>query len=185
MYSYEWDSSTGGYVLTPTPLAFSKEPRPVYYKELNILGFDKHWKYDKNDCFPYMWAEANNYFYRGRLVAKVKGGSCYTAPEIVLIEDPEPNSFPLRFVDIPAMVEKNGNIIEQLAQDTIKKIYNTFVEYQKKVDVFYVAFATVYKGNIIKNLIMDCQSYTKYRPNETTGGIFVSWRRKEELPTGA
>ena len=46
-------------------------------------------------------------------------------------------------------------------------------------------FATVYKGNIIKNLIMDCQSYTKYRPNETTGGIFVPWRRKEELPTGA
>lgn len=51
--------------------------------------------------------------------------------------------------------------------------------------VFVFTFATVYKGNIIKNLIMDCQSYTKYRPNETTGGIFVSWRRKEELPTGA
>ena len=50
---------------------------------------------------------------------------------------------------------------------------------------FVQAIATVYKGNIIKNLIMDCQSYTKYRPNETTGGIFVSWRRKEELPTGA
>ena len=50
---------------------------------------------------------------------------------------------------------------------------------------FQFKFATVYKGNIIKNLIMDCQSYTKYRPNETTGGIFVSWRRKEELPTGA
>ena len=48
-----------------------------------------------------------------------------------------------------------------------------------------ITLATVYKGNIIKNLIMDCQSYTKYRPNETTGGIFVSWRRKEELPTGA
>ena len=47
-----------------------------------------------------------------------------------------------------------------------------------------ILIATVYKGNIIKNLIMDCQSYTKYRPNETTGGIFVSWRRKEELPTG-
>ncbi len=50
---------------------------------------------------------------------------------------------------------------------------------------FIKELATVYKGNIIKNLIMDCQSYTKYRPNETTGGIFVSWRRKEELPTGA
>ena len=52
-------------------------------------------------------------------------------------------------------------------------------------NVYIVLIATVYKGNIIKNLIMDCQSYTKYRPNETTGGIFVSWRRKEELPTGA
>jgi len=51
--------------------------------------------------------------------------------------------------------------------------------------IYWGFFATVYKGNIIKNLIMDCQSYTKYRPNETTGGIFVSWRRKEELPTGA
>ena len=58
----------------------------------------------------------------------------------------------------------------------------------KTKQLYYVykgKLATVYKGNIIKNLIMDCQSYTKYRPNETTGGIFVSWRRKEELPTGA
>ena len=54
----------------------------------------------------------------------------------------------------------------------------------KSRHLYQLGLATVYKGNIIKNLIMDCQSYTKYRPNETTGGIFVSWRRKEELPTG-
>lgn len=141
MYAYEWDSSTGGNILTPMPLAFSKEPRPVYYKELDILGFDKYWDYDKNDSFPYMWAEANNYYYRGRLVAKTKGGSLYTPPELVLIEDPEPEGYPLRFVDIPAMVDKNRQLMEQLVQETIKKIYNTFIEYQDKVDVFYVAFS--------------------------------------------
>lgn len=141
MYAYECDSSTGGYILTPMPLAFSKEPRPVYYKELDILGFDKYWDYDKNDSFPYMWAEANNYYYRGRLVAKTKGGSLYTPPELVLIEDPEPEGYPLRFVDIPAMVDKNRQLMEQLVQETIKKIYNTFIEYQDKVDVFYVAFS--------------------------------------------
>ena len=59
--------------------------------------------------------------------------------------------------------------------------FNNFME----EEIYQMMVATVYKGNIIKNLIMDCQSYTKYRPNETTGGIFVSWRRKEELPTGA
>ena len=75
-----------------------------------------------------------------------------------------------------AQLRQNGNI--------------TWVGEYSALGVFYVenktiTVATVYKGNIIKNLIMDCQSYTKYRPNETTGGIFVSWRRKEELPTGA
>lgn len=141
MYSYEWDASTGGFILTPMPLSFSKEPRPVYYKELDILGFDKYWTYDKNDSFPYMWAEANNYYYRGRLVAKAKGGSCYSAPEIIIVEDPEPAGYPLRFVDIPAMVQKNNDILEQLVQDTIKKIYNTFMDYRRRVDVFYVAFS--------------------------------------------
>lgn len=80
-------------------------------------------------------------YYRGRLVAKTKGGSLYTPPELVLIEDPEPEGYPLRFVDIPAMVDKNRQLMEQLVQETIKKIYNTFIEYQDKVDVFYVAFS--------------------------------------------
>lgn len=141
MYSYSWDSETGGLLLNSSPLQFSKEPRPVYYKELDILGFDQYWRYDRNDSYPYMWAEANNYFYRGRLVAKTKGGSLYTAPELIVLEEPEPNGAPLRFVDIPAMVEKNRDLLEKLVQDTIKKIYNTYVEYRDKVDVFYVAFS--------------------------------------------
>lgn len=70
--------------------------------------------------------------------------------------------------------------------DTGKMFFPAAVIFMIPLIIIYmVVVATVYKGNIIKNLIMDCQSYTKYRPNETTGGIFVSWRRKEELPTGA
>ena len=60
MYSYDWDPETGGFLLNSSPLTFSKEPRPVYYKELDMLGFDKYWKYEKQDDFPYMWAEASN-----------------------------------------------------------------------------------------------------------------------------
>lgn len=141
MYSYSWDTETGGLLLNSSPLSFSKEPRPVYYKELDILGFDKYWNYAKNDAYPYMWAEANNYFYRGRLVAKTKGGSTCTAPEIILFDSPEPDGTPLRFVDIPAMVERNRELLEKLAAETIKKIYNTYVDFKDKVDVFYVAFS--------------------------------------------
>ena len=73
---------------------------------------------------------------------------------------------------------------ENIFYDYIEDFQNSLEE-DMYLNVLSTNFATVYKGNIIKNLIMDCQSYTKYRPNETTGGIFVSWRRKEELPTGA
>lgn len=163
MYSYSWDSETGGMLLNSSPLSFSKEPRPVYYKELDILGFDQYWNYAKNDVYPYMWAEANNYFYRGRLVAKTKGGSMYTAPEIVIIEEPEPNGMPLRFVDIPTMVEKNRDLLEKLAAETIKKIYNTYVDYMEKVDVFYVAFSGGKDSIVALDLVQRALPHNKFK----------------------
>lgn len=141
MYSYDWDKETGGLLLNSTQQKMSKEPRPVYYKELDILGFDKYWNYAKDDSAPYMWAEANNYWYHGRKVASVKGGSLYTAPELVLLEEPEPDGKPLIPVNIPLMVAKNHTILEALVQDTIKKVFNIYVSYRKKVDIFYVAFS--------------------------------------------
>lgn len=163
MYSYSWDQNTGGLLLNSSPLLFSKEPRPVYYKELDILGFDRYWNYAKNDTYPYMWAEANNYFYRGRLVAKTKGGSLYTAPEIILMEDPEPDGAALRFVDIPAMVERNHDLLEKLAQDTIKKIYNTYTEYRDKVDVFYVAFSGGKDSIVALDLVQRALPHNRFK----------------------
>ena len=141
MYSYDWDEETGGLLLNSAQQKMSKEPRPVYYKELDILGFDKYWNYAKDDSAPYMWAEANNYWYHGRKVASVKGGTLYTAPELVLLEEPEPDGKPLIPVNIPLMVAKNHTILEALVQDTIKKVFNIYISYRKKVDIFYVAFS--------------------------------------------
>ena len=163
MYSYTWDTETGGLLLNSSPLHFSKEPRPVYYKELDILGFDRYWNYAKNDTYPYMWAEANNYFYRGRQVAKTKGGSLYTAPEIVILDDPEPDGQPLRFVDIPAMVEKNRDLLEKLSAETIKKIYNTYVEYMDRVDVFYVAFSGGKDSVVTLDLVQRALPHNKFK----------------------
>ena len=81
MYQYLWDEETGGLLLTTEISKFSKEPRPVYYRELNLLGFDQYWDYPQDDSAPIMWAEANNYIYRGRKIASLKGGALHTAPE--------------------------------------------------------------------------------------------------------
>lgn len=163
MYSYEWDLETGGLLLNSSPLSFSKEPRPVYYKELDMLGFDKYWNYDKNDAYPYMWAEANNYWYRGRLVAKTKGGTLYTAPELIMVDEPEPDNAPLRFVDIPGMVEKNRDLLEKLTQDTIKKVFNTYVDYKDKVDVFYVAFSGGKDSIVTLDIVQRALPHNKFK----------------------
>ena len=39
------------------------------------------------------------------------------------------------------MVAKNHTILEALVQDTIKKVFNIYISYRKKVDIFYVAFS--------------------------------------------
>ena len=141
MYSYSWDIETGGFLLNSTPMQFSKEPRPVYSRELDILGFDKYWNYDKDDSAPLMWAEANNYIYKGRLVAQTKGGTFFTAPVIKLIESPEPEGVKLSPVNIDLMVSKNEKLFEAFVSDTIKGAYNTYLSYKKKVDIFHVSYS--------------------------------------------
>lgn len=139
MYQYLWDAETGGLLLTSEISKFSKEPRPVYYRELDILGFDAHWSYPRDDSAPIMWAEANNYIYRGRKIASTKGGSLYTKPELIIIEEsPEPNGAPLIPVDVAEMCRRNADLMETLVQETIQKIYNTYMKYRDRIDVFYV-----------------------------------------------
>lgn len=141
MYQYIWDTETGGLLLTTELSKFSKEPRPVYYKELDILGFDKYWNYPKDDSAPIMWAEANNYIYKGRTVARTRGGSLYSAPEIIILDNPESDNHLLEFVNVEKMIDKNKNLLECLAQETIQNIYNVYRKYKNNVDVFYVAFS--------------------------------------------
>jgi len=148
MYSYTYDKKTGGILLNSSPTGFSKEPRPVYAPELDVLGFDKYWKYDKQTDVPYLWAEANCYYYRGTLVAKLKGGNIYTAPEIIIPngEDgnpviPEPKGISLRPVDIEEMVEKNREMLEIIEQTTVKKIVAIYTKYKDRLDCFHVAFS--------------------------------------------
>lgn len=153
MYQYVWDEETGGLRLTTEQSRFSKEPRPVYASELTILGFDQYWSYPKDDHAPLMWAEANNYIYKGRTVAKTKGGALYTPPEIVLLEDPEPSGKSLQFVEIEKMVARNATIMEMLTQETIQKIYNTYISYKDKVDCFHVSYSGGKDSEVLLDLV--------------------------------
>lgn len=141
MYQYTWDTETGGLLLLSDQSQFSKEPRPVYYRELNILGFSDYWNYPQDDSAPIMWAEANNYIYRGKIIARTKGGSVCTKPELIVLEPPGEGENFLSFVDVDEMCKRNQDLMETLVQETIQKIFNTYIEYKNKIDVFYLAFS--------------------------------------------
>ncbi|MEO1785145.1 phosphoadenosine phosphosulfate reductase family protein [Thermodesulfobium sp. 4217-1] len=160
MYSYTYDKKTGGILINSSPTISSKEPRPLYAAELDILGFDKYWKYDKQNELPYMWAEANNYWYRGTLVAKLKGGNLYTAPEIIIPKDddgnpvtPEPEGNALRTIDIETMVNANREMLEIIEQTTVKKILAIYEKYKNKLDLFYVAFSGGKDSAVLLDLV--------------------------------
>ena len=148
MYSYTYDPETGGLLLNASPAPFSREPRPVYAPELDLLGFDRFWRYDRQTDAPYMWAEANQYFYRGRLVARLKGGNAFTAPEIIIPEEengqpvrPEPDGGKLRPVDLAAMVAANRELLEILERTTVRRIVDAYARHRKRLDCFHVAFS--------------------------------------------
>ena len=59
MYTYRYDETTGGIVLLDDDTVMhSNEPRPVYAREMDFIGMDRHWTYDRQMEIPYLWAEA-------------------------------------------------------------------------------------------------------------------------------
>ncbi|MCR5834344.1 MAG: phosphoadenosine phosphosulfate reductase family protein [Selenomonadaceae bacterium] len=119
----------------------SKEPRPVFAEEMNTLGFNNHWRYENQNDIPYLWAEASNYFYRGKKIAVVKGGSLYEKPQLEVVEDSGVNeNETLLPIDLEGMSKKNFELMESLRQVTIKRIYNYWKK-KKNLDCFHVAFS--------------------------------------------
>ena len=142
MYKYEFDEETGGLLLTNTEINMSKEPRPIFAAEMNILGFKNFWQYKNQNKIPYLWAEAGNYFYRGKKIAVVKGGSFCEKPQLELVEEGGlPKGETLVPIDLKKMCAKNFELMENLRQATIKRIYNYWRRYKNKLDCFHVAFS--------------------------------------------
>lgn len=141
MYEYKFDEETAGILLTDTEVQMSKEPRPIFAEEMNILGFNRRWNYENQNKIPYLWAEAGNYFYRGKKIAVVKGGSLYEKPELEFVEENYLSQAEiLRPIDLKKMAEKNFDLMENLRQSTVKRIYNYWRKH-KNLDCFHVAFS--------------------------------------------
>ena len=160
MYSYTFDPETGGILLNSTPTNFSKEPRPVYAQEMDILQFDKYWDYAKQNDTPYMWAEANTYWYRGKQIAKIKGGDLYTSPELQPVRDEggsvvfgADSGYRLVPIDLDKMCALNEDLLTVIEDATVKRIVKEYEKFKDRLDIFHVAFSGGKDSAVLLDLV--------------------------------
>lgn len=137
MYNVKWDTKINGILLTNDDSEINA-PRPVFFEELDILGFDKFWKYPRT-IEPLLWGIGRGYYLNGELVAKANGGNIFQSPELKITE--EGNNLDLKAINIKNVVKKNYDALFILENETIDFIEHTYKTYKKEGYPFSVSFS--------------------------------------------
>jgi 3'-phosphoadenosine 5'-phosphosulfate sulfotransferase (PAPS reductase)/FAD synthetase/ferredoxin len=131
MFRIIWDKDNNGVILTTNGNgdALNVSPRPVFNEELDLLGFHKFWEYPSSKD-PLLWALDRRYFYKGELVAEVKGGNIFEDPSILIT--PAGDALVLEPIDIKRIIERNQKHLFVLEQEAIEFIEQTYRVYSLK-----------------------------------------------------
>lgn len=151
MFKVEWDEKENGVILNVSESTGGVgSPRLVFKEELDLLGFDKYWKYPITDK-PLLWAVGRRYFYKGELVAEAKGGNIFESPEI-LIKDAG-QDLKLKPINIQNVLRRNKKALFILEQEAIDFIYDTYRKYKDKLDYIGVAFSGGKDSQVVLDLV--------------------------------
>ncbi len=149
MYNIMWDKELNGILLINNDSDINP-PRPVFFEELDLLGFEKFWEYPKSKE-PLLWAIGRNYYYKGYLVAKAKGGNLFESPEIKIMASGL--NLKLDPIDIKKVIEKNKDALFVLENETMDFIEHTYNNYKKEGYNFSVAFSGGKDSHAVLDLV--------------------------------
>ena len=152
MYKVTWDKTTNGILLVNSVSNFKvmTPPRPVFFEELDLLGFDKFWEYPKAQE-PLLWAIGRRYYYKGEIVAEAKGGNIFEPPKIVLTEKGQ--NLKLEPIDINKVIEKNKEALFELENEALDFIEHTYKVYKKKGYLFAVSYSGGKDSQVVLDLV--------------------------------
>ncbi|MEN2984193.1 MAG: phosphoadenosine phosphosulfate reductase family protein, partial [Dictyoglomaceae bacterium] len=150
MYKVEWDKETGGVKLVISSENNLPSPRPVFYEELDLLGFNKYWDYPQCEE-PILWNIGRKYYYHGELVAEVRGGNIFEDPKIKITE--KGKNLVLKPIDLKTLIEKNKEALKTLENEAIDFINETYQKYKDKVDYFIVSFSGGKDSQVVLDLV--------------------------------
>ena len=151
MFKIRWDKEFNGILLTDkTNDEIINPPRPVFYEELDLLGFDRYWNYPKSRE-PLLWAIGRKYYYKGLMVAEANGGNFFQSPSIVISE--EGNKLSLKPINIEKVVEKNKKALFVLENEAMDFVEHTYRVYRNKIDLFVVSFSGGKDSQVVLDIV--------------------------------
>ena len=165
MYKIDWDTENNLLILKNENVFLSNEYRPVFPEELKSLGFDAYCSFDENSAAPVLWAYHSRYYYRGRQIAELVDNGCLTLPSVRILDDSIPGCH-LEPIDMDLWFRKNRQLMDQLVQDTLLRIYGVYTEWKDRVDYINVAYSGGKDSMVLLDLVKRIIPHDRF---------FVTW----------
>ncbi len=128
MFKVSWNREDNGVRLSTIDDtdSINGSPRPVFYEELDLIGFDRYWRYPHSKD-PLLWAVGRRYYNKGVFVAEAKGGNYYDNPQICVC--PAGEGLELVPIDMRKITSDNEKDLFLLEQEALEFIHNTYAMY--------------------------------------------------------
>jgi len=149
MYNVQWDKAINGVLLTSERGDVQASVRPVFFEELDLLGFDsKGFRYPRVEG-PLLWAAGRAYYYRGEKIAIAHGGGFYEDVDLEILTEIRD----IEAVNLDEVLKRNIDKIYFYAHDSMDFIRSTVEEYKDKVDIVTVSFSGGKDSIVVSDLV--------------------------------
>lgn len=137
MFNIKWTPENNGVFLTLDEGDVNLPIRPVFFEELDLIGFSSNgFSYPKS-YEPILWAAGRTYFYKGQKIAVSKGGGYYENVKLDILtkeRDLEP-------IDLNSIISQNQEKINIYSHDSIDFIRKSVEKNQQLVDIITVSYS--------------------------------------------
>lgn len=174
MFKVKWDKGNNGIIISDKINDNKKitPPRPVFYEELDLLGFADYWKYPKTEN-PLLWAIGRRYFYKGTLVAEAIGGNIYEKAKLKI-----EHKGTLEPININLLISRNIKYLEIIEGEAIDFIQEIFKTYENNNLSFAVAFSGGKDSQVILDLVSRVIAPDQYETVYTDTGMEIPHTQK-------